>query len=91
MALHHDVAQDRLRALRRGEALPRRADGAAWFADISRFAAGPRADRYFIVAPKIATSVGCDSAQRSSAARLFHQPMPSLLSAGRPAAPSTTL
>lgn len=39
MALHHYVPQDRLRALRRGEALPERAEGAALFADISGFTA----------------------------------------------------
>jgi class 3 adenylate cyclase/tetratricopeptide (TPR) repeat protein len=39
MALHHFVPQDRLSALRRGEPLPERAEGAVLFADISGFTA----------------------------------------------------
>jgi class 3 adenylate cyclase len=39
MALHHDMPQDRLRALARGQPLPERCAGAALFADISGFTA----------------------------------------------------
>ena len=46
------------------------------FRNHGTLALGPSVDRYFIAAPKIRTWVGCDSAQRSSAARLFHQLWP---------------